>query len=94
MLKRFLTGSCALALAALAAGCGDNANNATTSANVANANSNAANVSVANTAGGAGARVGPDNSEIRTETAGGVTTETRTFRDTNSRVERVVVTTR
>ena len=37
---------------------------------------------------------GPDNTEITTETADGVTTETRTFKDPNSRVEKVVVTTR
>ncbi|MBA3242495.1 MAG: hypothetical protein H0T60_14800, partial [Acidobacteria bacterium] len=40
------------------------------------------------------ARTAPDDSEVRTETVGGVTTETRTFRNANSRVERVVVTKR
>jgi hypothetical protein len=39
-------------------------------------------------------RTAPDNSEIATETKDGVTIETRTFKDPNSRVERVVVTTR
>ena len=94
VLKKLLPGACALALTVLTAGCGDNANNTTANANLANANvnANAANVTVADTV--AGARVGPDNSEIKTETSGGVTTETRTFRDPNSRVERVVVTTR
>ena len=42
----------------------------------------------------AGVLPGPDNSEIRTETVGGVTTETRTFRDPNSPIEKVVVTKR
>jgi len=82
----------ALVLAGVAAGCGDNANNTTTNANLANTNTAAVNTNTSDTT--AGVRVGPDNSEIKTETAGGVTTETRTFKDPNSRVERVVVTTR
>ena len=92
-MKRLFVGACALALAASAAGCGDDARNTTTSANLANANAAAAvNAEAGNTA--AGERAAPDNSVIATETAGGVTTETRTFRDPKSRVERVVVTTR
>lgn len=95
MSNKFFAGVCAFALAAVAAGCGDNANDRTVNANLVNSNSNSAalvNTNASETA--AGVRVGPDNSEIKTETAGGVTTETRTFRDPNSRVERVVVTTR
>jgi hypothetical protein len=94
-LKRLFVSVCALALAALVVACGDNAN--TTNANLVNSNSNkatAVNVNVNSSNATAEARTGPDNSEIRTETAGGVTTETRTFKDPNSRVERVVVTTR
>jgi hypothetical protein len=92
VLKRIFAGACALSLAALAAACGDNANT-TTNANLANSNAAAA---TSNTSANAGAetRTAPDNSEVRTETAGGVTTETRTFKDPTSRVERVVVTTR
>lgn len=81
MLTKIFTGVCALALAAVAAGCNDNGDT-TVGANV-NASSSTAQV-----------RTAPENSEITTETVGGVTTETRTFKDPNSRVERVVVTTR
>ncbi|HEV7890552.1 MAG TPA: hypothetical protein VGP08_07935 [Pyrinomonadaceae bacterium] len=93
MLKRFLCGACALALAAVAAGCGDNSE----TTNAGNVNSNAAvasNVSVTNTSGSTVTRTAPDGSVITTETANGVTTETRTFGDPKGRVERVVVTTR
>ena len=94
MKTRLIAGVCALGLAAVAAGCGDNANNTTANTNLANANTNTAAVNANASDMTAGTRVGPDNSEIKTETAGGVTTETRTFKDPNSRVERVVVTTR
>lgn len=96
VLKRFLCGACALALAALAAGCGDNSE----TANAGNANSNMAvvtntNASNMNASGPTVVtRTAPDGSVITTETVNGVTTETRTFGDTNGRVERVVVTTR
>src|SRR5436305_2872178 len=96
VLKKILTVVCALALAALAAGCSQN--NETANANVANTNAvaanNAATVAGENANAAATARSGPDNTEITTETADGVTTETRTFKDPNSRVEKVVVTTR
>ena len=94
VLKKILTGVCALALAALAAGCSQN--NETANANVANTNAVASNTAatVASENANATARSGPDNTEITTETEGGVTTETRTFKDPNSRVEKVVVTTR
>ncbi|MDT5295941.1 MAG: hypothetical protein QOJ76_2821 [Acidobacteriota bacterium] len=94
MLSKLFAGVCVLALAGLAAGCGDNANT-TTNVNLANANVTAnanINANVSNTT--AEMRTAPDNSEIRTETADGATTETRTFKDPNSRVQRVVVTTR
>ncbi|HYH85128.1 MAG TPA: hypothetical protein VEX60_06570 [Pyrinomonadaceae bacterium] len=65
MLNKIVAGVCALMLAAVVAGCSQNA-----------------------------VRTAPDNSEITTETTDGVTIETRTFKDPNSRVERVVVTTR
>ena len=88
MLNKLSAGIGALALSALAVGCGSG--NETTNANTANSNTTAA------YGGGAtgDARTAPDNSEIRTETVGGVTTETRTFRDPNGRIEKVVVTTR
>ena len=91
MSNRILVAVCAFALAVVSSACGDSANDATTNANLANAN---ANLAAANANASGGARAGADNSEITTEAAGGVTTETRTFRDPNSRVERVVVTTR
>src|SRR5215212_2988834 len=96
VLKRFLCGACALALAALAAGCGDNSG----TSNAGNANSNTAvatNTNAANTNASGPAvatRTAPDGSTITTETANGVTTETRTFGEPQGRVERVVVTTR
>ncbi|MDT7689491.1 MAG: hypothetical protein QOE46_2250 [Acidobacteriota bacterium] len=96
VLKKVFVGVCAFALAALAVACGENANT-TTNANLVNSNSDAmvaVNANVGSSNMTAETRTGPDNSEIRTETAGGVTTETRTFKDPNSRVERVVVTTR
>ena len=95
VLKKILTGVCALALAALAAGCSQN--NETSNANVANTNAVAANTAAtvaSNNATATETRSGPDNTEITTETADGVTTETRTFKDPNSRIEKVVVTTR
>ena len=74
-----------LALAALSAACGGAADNTTTTATnaggVTNANANTA-------------MMPTGDSEIVTETANGVTTQTRTFRDPNSPVEKVVVTTR
>lgn len=92
MLKKVLTTACALSLAAIAAACGGNTTT-TTNANLSNTNATAnANAGAANMT--AGARTAPDNSEITTTTEGGVTTETRTFRDPNSRVSKVVVTTR
>jgi len=92
VLKRFSIGVCLVALAAASAACGGSGDT-TTNTSVGNANNNAA--TTANTSGAtAGTRTAPDNSEIVRETSGGVTTETRTFKDPNSRVERVVVTTR
>ncbi len=86
--NRIFTGVCVLALAATAAACGDDANRATTNASLVNANANTA------VAVNANAAAGTADAEITRETAGDVTTETRTFRDPNSRVERVVVTNR
>ena len=83
MKLKTLVASFACALSALAVGCSGASE--TTNTNTAT-NMNAVASSEARTA--------PDNSEIRMESVGGVTTETRTFRDPNSRVERVVVTTR
>jgi hypothetical protein len=89
--RMFLGG--VLCVALLSVGCaGDDGTRNTAAAN-ANANANAG--ALATTAGtDPSVRVAPDNSEIRTEAAGGVTTETRTFRNPSSRIERVVVTTR
>ena len=92
MLKKLFASACVLALAALA-GCSksDETGNANTAAtnSVVTTNVNTTTATASTTT-----RNGPDNSEITTETADGVTTETRTFKDPNSRVERVVVTTR
>lgn len=91
MSRKFLSGVLAAALAGVLAGCASDAPTANTAATNANANTGA----LATTGGSdSEVRVAPDNSEIRTETAGGVTTETRTFRNPSSRIERVVVTTR
>ena len=76
----------ALALAVVSAACGDS--NSAGNTNNSNSNANAAR-SAAD-----GVRPAPGNSEIATETAGGVTTETRSFKDANSPVEKVVVTRR
>ncbi|MDT5157067.1 MAG: hypothetical protein QOH51_1424 [Acidobacteriota bacterium] len=92
VMKKLFAGVCAFVLAALAAGCADNANT-TVNANLANSNATAnTSINVSNTT--ASSSTANDNSEIKTETVNGVTTETRTFKDPNSRVERVVVTTR
>ena len=77
MLNKIFASVVLLAVAALAAGCNDNANT----------NVNGSNIS-------SQVRTAPDNSEITSETKDGVTIETRTFKDPNSRVEKVVVTTR
>jgi len=90
--KNLKRASVVLALAAFAAACGGT-ETANVNTNITGANANAANTAPANTMT-AETRPGPDNSEIRTETVDGVTTETRTFRNADSRVERVVVTTR
>lgn len=86
-----------LALAALGAACGGaddnhNAANVTVTNAGVTAGTNA-NTAVMPTAAGE-VRMGPDNSEVLTASADGVTTETRTFKDPKSPVERVVVTTR
>lgn len=92
MLNKFFAGVCALALAGLATACNDNAGTANSNLNNANTTVGVTNANVPNTS--ADMRTGPDNSEITAETAGGVKTETRTFKDPNSRIEKVVVTTR
>ncbi len=85
MQQRFSATIIALTLAVMATACsGDTDNTAATNSN--------ANMSTATTAGGV--RTLPDNSEVRTETVGGVTTETRTFKGSDGKVEKVVVTTR
>jgi hypothetical protein len=94
--KKLFAGLGTLALAAFAAGCSDNAN--TNTANTNAANSNIVATSTTNSMSGAPASsevvTAPDNSEVRTEMVNGVETKTRTFKDPNSRVERVVVSTR
>jgi hypothetical protein len=85
--RKFLTCVLAAAFAGVFAGCAHDAADVNTASTGANAN-------VAGGGGDSPVRVAPDNSEVRVETAGGVTTETRTFRNPSSRVERVVVTTR
>lgn len=88
MQKRIRTALLALALAVVSSACGDG--NSAGNANNSNSNSNA------NAARSAaeGVRPAPGDSEVVTETAGGVTTETRTFKDANSPVAKVVVTRR
>ncbi|HZB45211.1 MAG TPA: hypothetical protein VE360_08210, partial [Pyrinomonadaceae bacterium] len=70
-----------LALATLFAACGDAADKTTTNANMNTATTATVNSNTAAMPTG--------GSEIMTETAGGVTTETRTFKDPNSPVEKV-----
>lgn len=82
MRLRLMGGVCALALAVFAAGCAEQAN------------TNMSSATNANVATAGGAQSAPDNSEIVRAEEGGVVTETRTFRDPNAPVERVVVTTR
>jgi len=86
--KKFLLTCGALALAALAAGCSDTTTSDTTT------NANATTTTTATTTTAEAARTAPDDSEIVTTNEGGVTTETRTFRNTSGRVQKVVVTTR
>ena len=92
MLNKLFMGVCALTLATLATACNDDAG--TANSNLANSNTTvvATNANVSNAT--ADMRTGPDNSEITYVTVDGVKTETRTFKDPNSRVEKVVVTTR
>lgn len=96
-MQQKLTGAAiVLALAALGAACGgDNhsATNVSTTGTNAGAANTSANTAVMPTSAGE-VRMAPDNSEVLTATADGVTTETRTFKDPKSPVERVVVTTR
>ncbi len=93
---KIIAGSSALALSLAALGC-DPASNANINGNL-NANTTAvANTAVTNTESAtttAAVRQAPDNSEIEVMDAGGVKTETRTFRGESGQVERVVVTTR
>lgn len=98
MHKKLLAGLSALALTALATACSSGADN-TANTNAANSNTVVAtnNMPDSSTSTGAGSSAGmpaPDNSEVMTETVEGVETRTRTFKDPNSRIERVVVTTR
>lgn len=82
MFRRILIGVSIISLASFAASCSSNTSNANTNAN---ANANTSTETATTTA--------PDNSEITTTNENGVTTETRTFKN-NSRVSKVVVTTR
>ncbi len=91
MRKKIIIGLCGLALSAVAAGCTDTASN-TNTAVTENTNTTTTTTSTAATTDAT--RTAPDNSEIIVEETGGVRTETRTFKDPNSRVERVVVTNR
>lgn len=93
---KIFAGCGALALSLLAnVGCEPvNTTNVNGNTNL-NANATAAggNANLSNTSG-ATMRQAPDGSEIEVIEAGGVKTETRTFRGEGGRVERVVVTTR
>lgn len=94
MQKSFGAGLCALALSILAAGCagGDNTNSGNANmSNTSNMTSEATNMSPNSTMTGGGMSSTAGDSEISMSEAGGVRTQTRTFR--NNRVERVVVTT-
>lgn len=99
MRNKLLIGG-ALALASLLAACTQqDATTANLNSNVAivtNANSNTGTeTTTTTTTTTTGAMTtAPDNSEVEVTDAGGVRTETRTFKGENRRVERVVVTTR
>ena len=87
--RKLFNGILVTALACALAGCAGDSNTTNTASTNANATSGAL-----PTTAGTEPRVAPDNSEVVTQTAGGVTTQTRTFRNPSSRIERVVVTTR
>lgn len=89
---KFIVGLCVMALVALAAGCAGNetATNGNTTSTTATTNT----TTTTTTTSADGMRDAPDNSEInKTTDASGVTTETRTFKN-NTRISRVVVTSR
>lgn len=94
MRRKLMVALGVLALSAFAAGCNDNSTSNTANVNTANVNTSIVVTSTPITTTGQEISTAPDNSEISTETSNGVVTQTRTFRDPNSRVERVVVTTR
>ncbi len=84
---KLMVGLSVVALASLTAGCSDSGTTSNTNANT----TTVATTTTSNTT--TQARSAPDNSEITPSTENGVTTETRTFKN-NTRVSRVVVTTR
>lgn len=94
MHKRFLAGTAALALSVVAVGCSGADNTANTNANLTTNTNAMANMNTSSDMNTAAVRTASDGSEIRTETIGGVTTETRTFKTANGKVEKVVVTNR
>lgn len=85
MLKKCSAALAALILTTFAVACG------TSHTETTNANSAASQTA---SAAAEGLRMGPDNSEILTEREADVVIETRTFKDPNSRIEKVVVTNR
>ncbi len=87
MFKRVSAAFAALTLSLLAAACGSE------TANTANTNTNGASSQTAASMA-EGTRNGPDNSLIEVTREADVVIETRTFKDPNSQVEKVVVTTR
>jgi hypothetical protein len=85
--KRFTVSLCAFALSILVAGCGGSDNTNMGNANAANANTTATTGTMPTTTAGSA------EGEVVTTEADGVRTQTRTFRNNNRGVERVVVTT-
>ena len=92
MYKKLLVGLCAVSLSALISGCAADTTTNTANTNTTNANTETVNTNTAPTTAGAPVEA-PDDSEVVTTEVGGVTTQTRRFRNTSSRIERVEVTT-
>ncbi|HEV2764405.1 MAG TPA: hypothetical protein VGV38_15610 [Pyrinomonadaceae bacterium] len=96
MSKKLSIMPCVALAAALLAGCSDASETHTgTTTHNGNANTTATSTDTTTSTATNTTASAPDNSVVeRTAETGGVSIETRTFRDPNSRVERVVVTTR
>jgi hypothetical protein len=100
MRVKIIIGSCVVFASLVNFGCAKTeaptTNDTTTATNTATTTTTTATSNTSNTeqAIAEQPRTAPDDSEITTTRESNVTTETRTFRNSNSRIERVVVTTR